>query len=174
MIVEGGSFLNGPPDNVFLMRAELHFCGGSDQLKVGAVIAGRHMRIEAVIIQSGKAHPPVVIRPYPVHKGLPDFIGLLHGSRRQLLIQLQNRPALFIPLAGILLHLDGLVHEQGFDNPACRIFGNTPDAGIQGSVGNAHMRIPPTERRQIFHALKAVPAMQMFNECGYHVRRQPG
>ena len=77
-------------------------------------------------------------------------------------------------LAAFLLHLDGLVHEQGFDNLSGGIFGNAPDAGGKRSIPYTDGRFPAAQRRQIIDGLHPLAAVQVFHEVGKDLRRNPG
>ena len=141
---------------------------------MGAVIPGRHVRVEAVVVEPGQAGSSVVIRPYPVRESLFYFVGLLHGGGGQFLVQNRDGPALFVALAGFLFHLDGLVHQKGFNDFFRRVFRDAPDGGIQRDIVQIDTDAPSTERGQVIHLLRAFSAMQMFDEVRYDGRRKPG
>ena len=174
MIEQTGSFLNGSPYSIFLMRTEFYSFGSAHQLKMGTVIGRRDVCVEFFIVEPGQHVPPLVIRPHPIEESLFDFIGLLHGGGCQFLVDDHDGPALVVMLAAFLLHLDGLVHEQGFDNFSGGIFGNAPDAGGKRSIPYADGRFPAAQRRQIIDGLHSLAAVQMLHEVGKDLCRNPG
>ena len=174
MIEQACSFLNGPPDRVFLMRAQFDGFGSAHQLKMGTVIGRRDVCVEFFIVEPGQHVPPFIVRPYPVEESLFDFIGLLHGGGCQFLVDDHDGPAMVVMLAAFPLHLDGLVHEQGFDNLSGGIFGNAPDAGGKRSIPYADGRFPSPQRRQVTDGLHPLAAVQVFHEVGKDLRRNPG
>ena len=156
------------------MRAQFDGFGSAHQLKMGTVIGRRDVCVEFFIVEPGQHVPPLVIRPHPIQKCLFDFISFLHGGGGQFLVDDHDGPALVVMLAAFLLHLDGFVHEQGFDNLSCGIFGNAPYAGGKRSIPYADGRFPAAQRRQIIDGLHSLAAVQMFHEVGKDLRRNPG
>ena len=174
MVEQACSLLNGPPDGILLMRTQFDGLGRAHQFKVGTVIGRRDVRVEFFIVEFGQHVPPFIVRPYPVEESLFDFIGLLHGGGCQFLVDDHDGSALVVMLAAFLLHLDGLVHEQGFDNFSGGIFGNAPDAGGKRSIPYADGRFPAAQRRQIIDGLHSLAAVQMLHKIGKDLCRNPG
>ena len=173
MIEQACSFLNGPPDRVFLMRAQFDGFGSVHQLKMGTVIGRRDVCVEFFIVEPGQHVPPFIVRPYPVEESLFDFISLLHGGGCQFLVDDHDGPALVVMLAAFPLHLDGLVHEQDFDNISGGIFGNAPYTGGKRGVPYVYRCLPAAQRRQIINGLHSLAAVQMLHEVGKNLRRNP-
>ena len=134
MVEQTCAFLNGSPDRVLLMRTQLDGFGRAHQFKVGAVIGRRDIRIELFVVELGQHVPTFVIRPYPIKERLFELIGLLHGGCGQFLINDHDVIATFVFLPAWLLHLDGLVREQAFDNLSGGIFGYAPYAGGERGI----------------------------------------
>ena len=174
MVEQTCPFLNGAPDRIFLMRTQLDGFGSAHQFKVGTVISWRHVGIEPLVVEFGKHVASLVIDPDPIEESLFDFIGLLHGGGCQFLVDDHDGPALVVTLSAFLLHLDGLVHEQGFDNLSGGIFGNAPYAGGKRSIPYADGRFPAPQRRQVTDGLHPLAAVQVFHEVGKDLRRNPG
>ena len=174
MVKQACPFLNGAPDRIFLTRAQFDGFGSAHQFKVGTVIGRGHVGIEPLVVEFGKHVASLVIAPDPIEESLFDFIGLLHGGGCQFLIDDHDGPALVVTLSAFLLHLDGLAHEQGFDNLSGGIFGNAPDAGGKRSIPYADGRFPAPQRRQVTDGLHPLAAVQVFHEVGKDLRRNPG
>ena len=174
MVEQTSAFLNGAPDRIFLVRTQLDGFGSAHQFKVGTVISWRHVGIEPLVVEFGKHVASLVIDPDPIEESLFDFIGLLHGGGCQFLVDDHDGPALVVTLSAFLLHLDGLVHEQGFNDFVRRIFGNAPYACGKRGVPDADGRFPAPQRRQVTDGLHPLAAVQVFHEVGKDLRRNPG